>query len=209
VAGRLPSTRSPPPGHGPGAATAAYSTTAAQDTEAHAWPAVTATPPWPAVTAPTLPNSLSRDRGSSTAWSWSAAATLTLYREETLWSSSVPIWWADFRSRKPSTPCKRWLQDDQRHARRKPQRHLRLAWPDRTNSHKCRTATAIALPAPTTPVSPFDVLISAVLNFAISAFFNVEPTSGFVLVYLHSGSGLGLHSAERKSVNVCGLTCVS
>jgi hypothetical protein len=40
----------------------------------------------------------------------------------------------------------------------------------------------------------FDVLIGAVLNFAISAFFNVEPTSGFALVYLHSGSGLGLHS---------------
>lgn len=60
-----------------------------------------------------------------------------------------------------------------------------------------------------TPVSPFDVLISAVLNFAISAFFNVEPTSGFVLVYLHSGSGLGCTPAERKSVNVCGLTCVA
>jgi hypothetical protein len=56
------------------------------------------------------------------------------------------------------------------------------------------TATAIALPAPTTPVSPFDVLISTVPNFDISAFFNVEPTSGFALVYFHTGSGLGLHS---------------
>jgi hypothetical protein len=56
------------------------------------------------------------------------------------------------------------------------------------------TATVTALPAPTTPVSPFDELISAALNLAISAFVNVEPTSGVALVYPRSGSGLGLHS---------------
>jgi hypothetical protein len=41
------------PGHGPGAATAAYTTTAAQNTEAHAGPLSPRRRPWPAVTAPT------------------------------------------------------------------------------------------------------------------------------------------------------------
>ena len=68
-------------------------------------------------------------------------------------------------------------------------------WPGQTVQipTNAGTATEIALPAPTTPVSPFDELISAVLNFAISAFVNVEPTWDSRWC-TSTGSGLGLHS---------------
>ncbi|HUO39502.1 MAG TPA: alpha/beta hydrolase, partial [Mycobacterium sp.] len=45
-----------------------------------------------------------------------------------------------------------------------------------------RTATAIALPAPTTPLTPLYALLSSLLEFLFGAIANFEPTSGFALV---------------------------
>ena len=70
-------------------------------------------------------------------------------------------------------------------------------WPGQTVQIPTNAGTAaeIALPAPTTPVSPFDVLINQRgPEFRHKCVRQRRTNMGFALVYLHSGSGLGLHS---------------
>ena len=72
-------------------------------------------------------------------------------------------------------------------------------WPGQTVQipTNAGTATAIALSAPPTPVSRFDVLIRAVLNFAISAFVNIGIRAGCVRPL-----GIGTRIAPRLSGRV-------